>query len=41
MTVIIEKTLYGLASSAACFHADFDDTLRVFGFVPTRFDNDV
>ncbi len=41
MTVIIKKTLYGFASSAACFHADFDDTLRVFGFVPTHFDNDV
>lgn len=41
MTVIIKKALYGLASSAACFHAHFGDTLRSFGFVPTRYDNDV
>ena len=41
MTVIIKKALYGLASSAACFYAHFGDTLRSFGFVPTRFDNDV
>ena len=41
MTVIIRKALYGLASSAACFHAHFGDTLRSFGFVPTRFDNNM
>ena len=41
MTVIIRKALYGLASSATCFHAHFGDTLRSLGFVPTRFDNDV
>ena len=41
MTVIIRKALYGLASSAACFHAHFGDTLRSAGFVPTPFDNDV
>ncbi len=39
--IIIRKALYGLASSAACFHAHFGDTLRSFGFTPTRFDNDV
>ena len=41
MTVIISKVLYRLASSAACFHAHFGDTLRSFGFVPTCFDNNV
>jgi len=40
MTVIIRKALYRLASSA-CFFAHFGDTIRSFGFVPTRFDNDV
>ena len=36
---IIKKALYGLTSSAACFHSHFGDTIRSFGFVPTRFDN--
>ena len=39
--VLIRKALYGLASSAACFHAHFADTLRSFGFRATRFDQDV
>ena len=40
-TVIIRKALYGLASSAACFHAHFADVLRSFGFRTTRFDQDI
>ena len=39
--VIIRKPLYGLASSAACFHNHFADVLRSFGFRASRFDQDV
>ena len=39
--VIVRKALYGLSSSAACFHAHFADVLRSFGFRATRFDQDV
>ena len=40
-TVIIIKALYGLCSSSERWHSHFADSLRSFGFVPTRFDNDV
>ena len=39
--IIIRKALYGLCSSAERFHAHLADSLRSFGFVQTRFDNDV
>jgi hypothetical protein len=39
--VIIIKALYGLKSSAECWHSHFSDTLRSLGFIPTRYDNDV
>ena len=39
--ILIWKALYGLASSAACFHTYFADTLRSFRFRTTRFDQDV
>ena len=40
-TIIIRKALYGLASSAERFHSHLANTLRSFGFEPTRYDNDV
>ena len=40
-TIIIKRALYGLASSAERFHSHLANLLRSFGFVPTRFDNDV
>ncbi len=39
--VIIKKALYGLKSSAECWHSMFSDSLRKLGFSPTRFDRDV
>ncbi len=38
---IIKKSLYGLKSSGAQWHAHFAKTLYTMGFTPTRFDNDV
>ncbi len=38
---IIKKSLYGLKSSGAQWHAHFAKTLYMMGFQPTRFDNDV
>jgi hypothetical protein len=38
---IIKKSLYGLKSSGARWHAHFETTLHTLGFVPTRFDHDV
>ncbi len=38
---IIKKSLYGLKSSGAQWHAHFAMTLHTLGFSPTRFDNDV
>jgi hypothetical protein len=38
---IIKKSLYGLKSSGAQWHAHFARTLHTLGFSPTRFDNDV
>jgi hypothetical protein len=38
---IIKKSLYGLKSSGARWHAHFAGTLHTLGFQPTRFDNDV
>jgi hypothetical protein len=38
---IIKKSLYGLKSSGAQWHAHFAQTLYMMGFSPTRFDNDV
>ncbi len=38
---IIKKSLYGLKSSGARWHAHFAQTLHTLGFQPTRFDNDV
>jgi hypothetical protein len=38
---IIKKSLYGLKSSGAQWHAHFAKTLHTMGFNPTRFDNDV
>jgi hypothetical protein len=38
---IIKKSLYGLKSSGAQWHAHFAKTLYTMGFQPTRFDNDV
>ena len=40
-TIIIRKALYGLASSAERFHTHLTNSLRSFGFLPTRYDNDV
>ena len=40
-TIIIRKALYGLASSAERFHTHLANSLRSFGFKPTRYDNDV
>jgi hypothetical protein len=37
---IIKKSLYGLKSSGAQWHAHFAKTLHTMGFQPTRFDND-
>ena len=39
--IIICKALYGLCSNSKRFHAHPADTLRSFGFVQTRFDNDI
>ncbi len=39
--MIIEKALYGLRTSGACFHAKFADTLRSLGFMPSYTDPDV
>ena len=39
--VILERALYGLATSCERWHSHFSDTLRSFGFVPTRYDRDV
>ena len=39
--MIIEKTLYGLRTSGARFHAKFADTLRALGFTPSYADPDV
>jgi hypothetical protein len=36
--VIICEALYGLASSAACFHVHFAETFCSFGFCATQFD---
>ena len=41
MTVIIEKALYGLTTSAARFHNHLADTFPSLNFNPTRFDHDV
>ena len=41
LTIVIKKALHGLATSAARFHSHLADTLRTFGFTPTRYDNDV
>ena len=38
---IIQKGLYGLCSSSERFHAHLADNLQAFGFVQTRFNNDV
>ncbi len=38
---IITKSLYGLKSSGACWHAHFAKTLYSLGFTPTRFDSNV
>lgn len=38
---IIKKSLYGLKSSSAQWHAHFAKTLYTMGFQPTLFDNDV
>jgi hypothetical protein len=38
---IIKKSLYGLKSSGAQWHAHFAKTLYMMGFQPTRFDNGV
>ena len=39
--ILIRKAIYGLASSSERFHCLLADTLRLFGWKPTRFDNDV
>ena len=41
MTIVIRKTLHGLASSSAQFHKYLADTIRNMGFKPTWFDNGV
>ncbi len=38
---IIKKSLYGLKSSGAQWHAHFAKTLHTMGFTSTQFDNDV
>jgi hypothetical protein len=38
---IIKKSLYGLKSSGARWHAHFAKSLYTLGFKPTRFDNDI
>lgn len=40
-TIIIKKALYGLSTSGERWHKHFADTLRSFGFTPTRYDPDV
>ena len=39
--IVVQKALYGLFSSSELLHAYLVDTLRLFGFFQTRFDNDV
>ncbi len=39
--MIIQKALYGLASSAEHWHLHFADTLRGLSFMPTQYNNDV
>ena len=39
--VVIRKALYGLVTSAERWHQHFADTLRSFGFTPTKYDRDV
>ena len=41
MVLIIRKALYGLKSSAECWHSHFADSLRGLRFMPTRCDPDV
>jgi hypothetical protein len=37
---VIDKGLYGLRSSATCFHEHLATKLRAIGFKPSRVDND-
>ena len=39
--MLIDKGLYGLASSAARFHDELSSTLRKLGFVPSKADYDL
>ena len=39
--MLIDKGLYGLASSAARFHDKLASTLRKLGFIPSKTDNDL
>lgn len=39
--MLIDKGLYGLASSAARFHDKLSSILRDFGFVPSKADYDL
>ena len=39
--LIIDKALYGLRNSGACYHAKWADSMNNFGFFPSRADPDV
>jgi hypothetical protein len=39
--VVIQKALYGLAASGADWYRHFSNSLRSYGFQPTRYDRDV
>ena len=39
--MLIDKGLYGLASSAARFHDNLAATLRKMNFLPSKADNDL
>ena len=39
--LLIDKALYGLRNSGACYHAKWADSMKGFGFKPSRADPDV
>jgi len=41
MMIVIVKALYGLSASGADWHRHFSNSLRSYGFEPTRYDKDV
>ena len=39
--LVIHKSLYGLKSASACFHAHLSERLKRLGFTPTKADPDL